>query len=53
MVKILIIGVILLIVEAAIISEVYDSGYGAGYCEGVVDREKEKKDGEKGENNAV
>ena len=45
MVKILIVGVILLIVEAAIISEVYDLGYGAGYCEGVVDREKEKKDG--------
>lgn len=42
---ILLIGVVLLIVEAAIISEVFDSGYGKGYMDGVIDREKEKKDG--------
>lgn len=50
---VLLIGVILLIVEAAIISEVFDYGYGKGYLDGVIEREKEKKDGEKGENNAV
>ena len=48
---ILLIGVVLLIVEAAIISEVFDYGYGKGYLDGVVElersREKEKKDGEK------
>ena len=44
---ILLIGVVLLIVEAAIISEVFDYGYGKGYLDGVIEKEKEEKDGKK------
>lgn len=50
---ILLIGVVLLIVEAAIISEVFDLGYGKGYMDGVIEREKEKKDGEKDKDKSV
>ena len=50
---VLLIGVILLIVEAAIISEVFDYGYGKGYMDGVIEREKEKKDGEKDKDKSV
>lgn len=55
--KILIIGIVLFVAGAAAINEALEIGYGRGFMDGVIEsermREKEKKDGEKGENNAV